>query len=384
MMQGGWDSILPIRSKYEPLNSENAVESKGESGLGPHTLLRLDISRNAATTVPFITMNALAAVVASYGLLAGSSAVVIGAMIIATLLGPITGLALALVDGNSKLLKRSLTAEAVGVALVLSIAVLIGTIHQTLPLTTEILSRTKPNVLDLVIALAGGAAGAYATVSPRLSVGLVGVAISTALVPPLATCGICLARGDTRLAMGGFVLFFTNLVAIQVASSVVMWLHGLHQITVKQENRRSYILRNGVSGVLLILLFIALSINFVNTIASQRFQAELRDELNRALDELPGVYLADMRIVHRDDTAIVTAVIRSPYSFDPQGVQSLEDRLKKQSGRDIELHIRAILIKETTSKGYLHEIEETPPEEESPTSPTFGIDDSGAVPLGPP
>ncbi|MBX3118233.1 MAG: TIGR00341 family protein [Fimbriimonadaceae bacterium] len=364
------------------------TESKGESGLGPHTLLRLDITRNAATTVPFITMNALAAVVASYGLLAGSSAVVIGAMIIATLLGPITGLALALVDGNNKLLRRALAAEAVGVAVVLSISILIGTIHQALPLTAEILSRTKPNVLDLVIALAGGAAGAYATVSPRLSVGLVGVAISTALVPPLATCGICLARGDTRLAVGGFVLFLTNLVAIQVASSAVMWLHGLHQITSKRENRQSYLVRNGVSGVFLLILFVVLSVNFVNTIAAQRYQAEIRDELNRSLDELPGVYLAELRIASHADITTITAVIRSPYSFDPATVKSMQDRLAKLSDQKIELHVRAVLIKETTSEGYLHEI--TPPATEEPeptqpvTSPTTSIDNPVIGPISPP
>ncbi len=345
------------------LGSETAAELAAESNLSPNTRIRLKISRNSTTTVPFVTMNALAAVVASYGLLAGSSAVVIGAMIIATLLGPITGLALAMVDGNNRLLRRALTTEAIGVAIVLALAILIGTIHQALPLTDEILSRTAPSVLDLVIALAGGAAGAYATVSSKVSVGLVGVAISTALVPPLAACGICLARGETQLAMGGFVLFFTNLVAIQVASSVVMWLHGLHEITVKQENRRLYFLRNGISAFLLLLLFVALSINFTNTIASQRYQTEVREELQRSMNELPGVYLADLRFGQKNDLMIITAVIRAPYSFDPGGVKSLEERLMKLSDRKIELHVRTILIKETTGSGYLHELQGASPNE---------------------
>ncbi len=86
--------------------------------------------------------------------------------------------------------------------LVLCMALLIGVIHRDAPLTREILARTRPTLLDLIIALAGGAAGAYASASPRLSAGLVGVAIATALVPPLSACGICLGRGEANLGCG--------------------------------------------------------------------------------------------------------------------------------------------------------------------------------------
>lgn len=180
------------------------------------------ITENSLLTVPYMVMNALSTIVACYGLLAESTAVVIGAMIIAMLLGPITGVALGLVEGNNLLLSKAVLTEIAGVLTVLIIAAIIGKIHQDVPLGKEIFSRTAPNILDLAIALAGGAAGAYATISPRLSVGLVGVAISTALVPPLSTCSILLVRGETQLATGAFLLFFANLVAIQVASSIVL------------------------------------------------------------------------------------------------------------------------------------------------------------------
>jgi uncharacterized hydrophobic protein (TIGR00271 family) len=149
----------------EPRNSQETVRE----------LLR----NNAACDTAFVVMNALATVIASCGLLQDSTAVVIGAMVLATLLGPTFGLALALVDGDHALLRKALLAATGGVGLCLSIAILIGVLHQDAPLTREILARTKPSLLDLVIALAGGAAGAYATVSPRLSAGLVGVAIAS-------------------------------------------------------------------------------------------------------------------------------------------------------------------------------------------------------------
>jgi uncharacterized hydrophobic protein (TIGR00271 family) len=145
-------------------------------------------------------MNVLAAIIATYGLFANSPAVVISAMIVAVLLGPIVGISLALVDIDTKLLVKSLTSLLVGAIGVVATAFIIGTIHQDIPITNEIMARTAPNLLDLMVALAGGAAGAYATVSPRLSIAVVGVAIAVALVPALSAAGVLFARGEVDLA----------------------------------------------------------------------------------------------------------------------------------------------------------------------------------------
>jgi len=101
-------------------------------------------------------------------------------MIVAMLLGPITGIGLALVESDMALLWKSLSTLLGGVVGVVVTAFILGTIHKDIPITNEIMARTAPNLLDLMIGLAGGAAGAYATVSPRLSVAFVGVAM-----PPL-------------------------------------------------------------------------------------------------------------------------------------------------------------------------------------------------------
>ena len=224
------------------------------------------IEQNAAFSVPYVVMNTLATIVACYGLLQNSTAVVIGAMIIAMLLGPISGIALALVRGNHVLLRRALLTEIGGMLLVLGVAYIIGLAHREIPLTQEIIARTTPNILDLMIALAGGAAGAYATISPRVSAGLVGVAIATALVPPLSTCSICLARGELRLAAGGFLLFFANLVAIQFASSVVMALHGYHHVGSHKPGNGMLLRRQAISLALLIGLAGVLSYDFSQSV----------------------------------------------------------------------------------------------------------------------
>lgn len=338
---------------------------------GARAEARNAIEKNAALDASYFVMNGLSAVVACYGLFANSAAGVIGAMIIATLLGPIMGIALALVDGNNRLLRASLTAEVSGSALVLAMSFGVGWIHTEIPLTPEILARTSPNVLDLMIALAGGAAGAYATVSPKVSVGLVGVAIATALVPPLATSGLCLARGEGGLAWGGFLLFLTNLVAIQLASSVVMWLHGFHELVPKPSMGWLLLRRNMPSIVLLLVLGFTLGLNFKTVLAAQTYKNEVRTSLTRSLSVFPGVRLSDLWIEERDVRVVVVAVVLTPFSFTPERVAQIERQLPSPDSKVLELHVRAVLTKEATAREYMHELpaEQTPVEPRQPSYP---------------
>jgi uncharacterized hydrophobic protein (TIGR00271 family) len=320
-------------------------------------IVRDSIADGARLDSAYLFMNALATVVASYGLLANSTAVVIGAMVVAMLLGPIMGLALALVDGDTRLLRHALVAELAGAVLVLALGVILGKVHSDIPLTSEILARTKPNLLDLMIALAGGAAGAYATVSPRLSVGLVGVAIATALVPPLASCGICISRGQYHLAGGAFLLFVTNLVAIQCASSVVLFAFGYHKVFTKDLSARAYIGRLVIDGLVLALLSIFLFSRLSSTIGQESFESSVRMKLIKGLEDYPGAYLAETRFRYEPTTDIVVAVVRVPNSITPQQTAKLQAALPTRNSRKIELHVRSLFTKEATAQGYLHVIE---------------------------
>ncbi|GAF58456.1 hypothetical protein JCM18902_1245 [Psychrobacter sp. JCM 18902] len=186
--------------------------------------VRVRIEANALPSKMYFIMNILSAIIASYGLVTNSAAVVIGAMLVAMMLGPITGIALAIIDHRMPLLRKSLITVIVGVSLVVLVGFIVGWLHKDQPLTAEILSRTQPTSMDLMIALAGGTAGAYAMVSPHLSVAVVGVAVATALVPPLAASGILFANGETQLGLGALLLALTNIIAIQFTNALVLWL----------------------------------------------------------------------------------------------------------------------------------------------------------------
>lgn len=158
------------------------------------------------------------AVIASVGLDTNSAAVVIGAMLVSPLMGPIVGLgwALAVRDRRLAALAGRNLAVSVGVSLLVSAAY-----FRLSPLgeaTSELLARTKPNLLDLLVALAAATAGVIALASAEVSATLPGVAIATAIMPPLCTAGFGLARGEPRLGLGAFYLFVVNAVAIALCA----------------------------------------------------------------------------------------------------------------------------------------------------------------------
>ncbi|MGY6500967.1 MAG: DUF389 domain-containing protein [Acidimicrobiales bacterium] len=170
----------------------------------------------------FWALQGFAIVIATMGLSADSAAVVIGAMLVAPLMTPIMAVATSLALGWPR--RAVVPLVGVGLAAVGSIGLawLLHSFIAAPPLTDEILARTSPDLRDLFIALAAGAAGALGTAREDVSSSLPGVAVAVALVPPLATVGVCLQLGRTDLAAGAFLLFATNLVAIVLASIVVL------------------------------------------------------------------------------------------------------------------------------------------------------------------
>jgi uncharacterized hydrophobic protein (TIGR00271 family) len=319
------------------------------------TSVRGAIRANSACDAAYLTMNGLATVIAGYGLLENSPAVIIGAMVVAMLLGPITGIALGLVDQNNELLAKAAFTLVSGVAVVYGVGLILGLVHSTFPLTPEIYARTAPNLMDLMIALAGGAAGAFALTSDRLNVALVGVAISTALVPPLVASAICLARGAYALSAGALLLVITNMVAIQVSSSAVLWFRGYRGMLEGGQQVRRILTRNALSLGLLLALMVGLTINLQRLIQSEVYQASVRTALRAQAAAHEGAYLADARFARDGDRLIVTAVYRTPEPFTPEQVRTMERAIPRPSNArgGLELRVRSIPVTVASKDGYL-------------------------------
>jgi uncharacterized hydrophobic protein (TIGR00271 family) len=166
-------------------------------------------------------MIGLSTAIASLGLMQNSTAVVIGAMVVAPLMTPLIGAGLALVQGNTIFFRDSIKAMGFGIGAALLISLVLGFIVPMEQLTPELLARGGPTIIDLGVAFLSGAAAAYAVARPSLLGALAGVAIAAALVPPLATVGISFAEGVWEVSEGAAILFATNLVAIILGAAFI-------------------------------------------------------------------------------------------------------------------------------------------------------------------
>jgi uncharacterized hydrophobic protein (TIGR00271 family) len=185
----------------------------------------------------FAVLLFLSTFIATYGVIGDSTATVIGAMIIAPLMRPIMAATAGLVMGNLKRTSFSFLIVAFGIAGVVGLSFLLTEITITRVISFEINSqltgRISPRLIDLYIALAAGAAGAFALSRDDVADSLPGVAMAIALVPPLCVVGIGLAQGEIEAAVGAFLLFLTNFFAILLAGGGVLAILGISGATLK-------------------------------------------------------------------------------------------------------------------------------------------------------
>lgn len=297
-----------------------------------HKNVRLNIQADALPSKTFFIMNALAAIIAGYGLLADSSAVVIGAMLVAMMLGPISGIALSFIDNRWILFRTSFITLILGLVMIYSIGIILGLININIPITGEILARTQPTIMDLMIALAGGAAGAFAAISPRLSVAVVGVAVATALVPPLVASGILIAHLEWRSAANALILAITNIIAIQVSSSLVLWIAGFRRgsDTEVKSNVFEFIKRNIISLLFLVGLAIYLTLNFIHMLNKQIYENEVKSDVNQYFN-INNNIVDTIQFDKRDAFTLVRIVVRGDTTPTALDIQKLNQLLPKDS-----------------------------------------------------
>lgn len=179
----------------------------------------------ATTSLDYMTLIVVSAVLASLGLLLDSAAVIIGAMLVAPLMGPLVAFAIALRVARMQVVARALFAVVIGTASAFAVSVVIGLVVPLALPTSEMLSRGQPSLLDAGVAIASGIVGAYATARKDIPSALAGVAIAAALVPPICVSGLALGLGEADLAGGAALLFTVNIVCIAVIGTVVFaWL----------------------------------------------------------------------------------------------------------------------------------------------------------------
>lgn len=256
--------VAQLEAVLPSLEENPATELRLSPDLAPPTNLERFFSRDRLSTEElyddieaslqirpsFLLTVTLSAIIAGLGMLGGQVAVVIGAMIIAPLLGPTMGLALAATVGNRKLGKKAAATLAIGCVLAVLAGVVIGMVMTVDPLVPELSSRTRVQPADIALALACGAAGVLAF-SRGASLALVGVMIAVALVPPLTAAGIYTGAGFPAAGANAMFLFAANLVCVNVAGIVTFLIQGLPP--------KSWRMTTGIMLVWVLLLVLLMS-----------------------------------------------------------------------------------------------------------------------------
>jgi uncharacterized hydrophobic protein (TIGR00271 family) len=292
----------------------------------------------------YVAMLAFAGLIALFGLLQNSVAVIIGAMLISPLMNPVLAAALALILGDWSLGRRAASVLAWSIGGVIALTWLVAWLTPLKQVTPEILARTNPNLLDMLVAVLAGLAGTLALRGGPVSMTIIpGVAIAVAVIPPLAVVGFSLSGQHGAMAWGGFLLFVTNLVSIMISAAVVFRLMGFAPHEDTQEGRAKLHKRMAVSALVLIILAVPL----MQTLRRAVNQIGLRSEVEGVIE---GVFktghstIADLSYTEEGKNLQVNVTLRTTQYFETRQIEAAQEALRKRFGSDAQLMVDQVLV----------------------------------------
>lgn len=310
-----------------------------------HQAVISDLALRTELSGSFLSSLILANLIALLGLLTNSVAVVIGAMLISPLMGPIFSLGLAFTMGDLDLSRRAVRNIAISIILTVIVATLLTLISPLKAATHEILARTRPNIYDLLIAVFAGFAGALALCTRKNYLfTTTGVAVATAVIPPLSVVGYGVGTWQFGIAAGGFLLFFTNLVAIVISSDVVFYLYGfkgsMAAVTVYPSRRRFQIL-----GAVLAVISIPLMITLVTDIRKVNLTRRVESVLKTHLNVKQKSRLTTVAIGKDQAKFTVVASINTVKYVDSETQKSIERELTARLGKSANLELEQVIVR---------------------------------------
>ncbi len=331
------------------------------------------MKKDSTSDFSYFFLVGLAAIVATLGLLMNSTTIIIGAMLISPIMKPILSVSFSITTGDSKLFSRSLESIIFGALFAISISVMVTLLIPARELTSEILSRTRPTIIDLFVALASGAAGAFIMQNNKDLTVLPGVAIATALMPPVSVIGIGIALTNFNVALGGFLSFLSNLIAINLAAAVIFKLVGIttqDEITFNDgtlalaKPKKS---RFVWSVTAFIIISIPLTYFLINTIDNERVDQTIATSLHTVISSYENVDLVNYAYDLSENKYKVNAVVRSDKDLYGSDVRKMENDLERALNKPAEITLKIIFASEVNAL--------TSP----PPSPEPGADNNSAA-----
>ena len=307
-----------------------------------HASVMDEVRDDGELNARYVFMVVMSCAIAILGLLLSSPAVVIGAMLISPLMGPIMLLGFSLCTLDFAAMRRALKSLGAGVLGALAISILIVMVSPLREATSEILARTRPNLFDLLVAVFSGLAGGYSVIH-RKGATIVGVAIATALMPPLAVVGFGIATLSPAVAGGAFFLFMTNLLAIALSVTGLAWLHGFATVHSKKTARWQ--------TALVLVVFAALSLPLGFALRDIAYEAKVSNIVReQALVPFEGTEaeMASLTVSFPRNGPIEIHQTVNTHQRVPSAEAELEERYRTLLGQAVQLSLNQVVVDQDT------------------------------------
>ncbi len=309
-------------------------------------IVRNDLLESSAPREEFYALILFACAIATFGLIANSEVVAIGSQLVDPLMSPILGLAIATDSGLQRMFKRAMQSILWGMVISILLSVIISFFFYRLPygptatIPDTVISRTSATLLDLGIALVGGSAAAYAMAHPRLENAIPGVAIATALMPPLCTIGFGIAFLDTGIMFGAVLQFLTNLTAILFAGIMTFKLLGFNPL--RKSEREDVSKRTAASLIVVLVISLLLAIFTWNTVQDARSYDRVRNAIINETGRYADIELIDLTILKEGRARKITVTLRTNDELGEFEAGVIQDRLSELLNREVSFELIAV------------------------------------------
>ncbi len=324
-------------------------------GLGaiPIIQLRESLIEESQLNQNYLVLIISSCLIATFGLIINSSAVIIGAMIIAPLMLPLRGLPFAALEGDLELLRKSFISIFIGSAIAVLCSGLVGFLIGFPSFGSEVASRTEPTLIDLLIAIVAGSISGYAKVRPAIGDAIPGTAISVALMPPLCVIGLTLSQGKWELTRGATLLYLTNLIGITFACLLIyFWAGYAGSDEVGQK------ISWGISFILVTILAVPLGISFWELLEQEKLKRSIPEALVYIQRDDIKIITNEINQDRKPPIIIVEAKARKPLTA--LEVATIETEIKNRVGRSFKVTFDLTLSQEIDSSAPKLLIKEDP------------------------
>ncbi len=291
--------------------------------------------KSASSGIDYIVMIVLSAALATLGLLTNSVAVIIGAMLVAPLMSPISSFSTGMATGILHLTRRASVTLFTGVTLAVLISIAMGVALPIDTPTDEMLARGSPNLLDAAIALVSGWVAAYATARKGIPAALAGVAIAAALMPPICTIGLGIALGDIDLAFGANLLFLANIAFIIAAQYITFLWMGMHPT---EDREGATLNRSRAWWIVLFLITLIVLLIFARLGSQAIDEAQIRERLQA--EAFHGATVVEYHVISSLPLS-VQLIVQSDHQITPEEVEVAQLLINDLYRQEVHLTVAA-------------------------------------------